>query len=133
MFRKTRPATRPDVDRRARALEGIERRERVVAVESEVPREVVPRPERHADERHVALDRHARDRGERAVAARDPERVRVGVPSERLDVLTRLKDVDGETPGAGPRPRARRRTGGRSRSGVDDQEARQAPGSVQPG
>ena len=67
-----------DVDAPLLALEAVERRERVVAVEAEVAGEVVARAEGDDDEGQVALDRdrgHARDR---AVAARGAEHVRVG-------------------------------------------------------
>ena len=59
-----------DVDAPLLALEAVERRERVVAVEAEVAGEVVARAVGDDDERQVALDGdrgHARDR---AVAAR---------------------------------------------------------------
>ena len=42
------------------SVECRERGERVVAVEAEVPREVVARPERDDDEREVAVDRDLR-------------------------------------------------------------------------
>ena len=48
---------------------GVERGERVVALEADVARKVVPRPVGHDDERQVALDCHRRDGRHRAVAA----------------------------------------------------------------
>ena len=66
-----------DVDAALVAVdERFERADRVVAVEPEVAREVVARPERDARERQVALDRHVGDRRERAVAAGHRERAR---------------------------------------------------------
>ena len=64
-----------NIDPALRAREGVEGADWVVAVEAEVAREVVPSPERHADERHVALDRDLCHRRERSVAARDADRV----------------------------------------------------------
>src|ERR687887_2246164 len=59
----------PDVDAPLVAPEGIERGGGVVDVEPEVAREVVPRSERNADERQVALNRYGCDAGHGAVAA----------------------------------------------------------------
>ena len=76
-----------DVDAPFLALEALERRERVVAVEAEVAGEVVARAERDDDERQVALDGdrgHARDR---AVTARRAEHVRVGRACQLGDVV----------------------------------------------
>jgi hypothetical protein len=64
----------PDVDPPLHSFEGIECADPVVAVEPEITREVVPRAERDADERQVALDRRLRELRQRAVAARDPDR-----------------------------------------------------------
>jgi hypothetical protein len=63
-----------DVDAALLAGERGQRRERVVAVEADVAGEVVASPERDADEGEIALDGDRRDRPERAVAARHPER-----------------------------------------------------------
>ena len=79
-------------------VEGGERRERIVAVEAEVAGEVVPRPERDADERHVLLDRDLGDRRERAVAAGHPEHVRAGLPRHLGQVVALLQQVDGDAP-----------------------------------
>ncbi len=67
--------------------------DRVVAVEPEVAREVVPRPERDADERHVLLDRDLGDGGERAVAAGHAEHVGSGAPRELLQVVAVLEEA----------------------------------------
>ena len=67
-----------------------ERRKRgqwVVAIEPDVPCEVVAGPERDAHERHSALQRHRRDRAERAVAARGAEHRRIGAAGELDQVL----------------------------------------------
>src|SRR5262249_2871450 len=53
-----------------RAVERLQRRERIVAVEAEIPSEVVAGAERDADERDSMLERGVSNRGERAVAAR---------------------------------------------------------------
>jgi hypothetical protein len=63
------------------ATEGRERRERICAVEAEVAREMVPRPEGNTDERQLALDRDLSDRSERPVATRDADRVGEGARS----------------------------------------------------
>ena len=76
------------------AVERGERAERIVAVEAEVPGEVVARPERDADERHVLLDRDLGDRAERAVPARHPEHVRVCAPRDLRQVVALLEEVD---------------------------------------
>jgi hypothetical protein len=62
----------PDVDALLGAVERSQRIERIVGVEPDVAGEVVPRPERHADEGQVALDRDRCDRCERPVSAGDP-------------------------------------------------------------
>ena len=72
-------------------VERGERAERIVAVEAEVAGEVVPRPERDADERHVLLDRDLCDGSERAVAARHPEHVCVGLPRQLRQVVPFLR------------------------------------------
>jgi hypothetical protein len=73
--------------------EGGQRPERVVAVEPEVAREVVPRPEGDADERHVLLDRDRGDGGERAVAAGHAEHVGPGAPGELLQIVPVLEEA----------------------------------------
>src|SRR6266540_7327062 len=70
------PATgAADVDPPLAAPEGIERADRILPVEAEIPGEVVPRPERNADERQVALDRQRGDGRQRADAPRDSDRL----------------------------------------------------------
>jgi hypothetical protein len=61
-------ADRAEVDPPLAALEGREGSDRVVPVDAQVSGEVVPRPERDADERKVALEGDRRDGGERAVS-----------------------------------------------------------------
>ena len=51
-----------------------ERADGVGSIEPDVSCEMIARPERHADERHIALDCHVRDSAERAVAAGDADR-----------------------------------------------------------
>ena len=88
MFRKTRSFARPtSITRSSRSHERIERADRVVAVEPDVAREVIARPERDAYERQPALQRDLGDRRERTVAARDPERVRVSSAGELGQVV----------------------------------------------
>ena len=62
------PDVDPPLDRAV--VEGCERAERIVAVETDISREMVPRAERDADERSVRLERDRGDGCERAVAAR---------------------------------------------------------------
>jgi hypothetical protein len=81
-----------DVDRPLPSLEGVQGADRVVAVETQVAREVVARPERDADERQLALERNFGDRGERAVTARDAERVSVGRAGELGGVVAGAQD-----------------------------------------
>lgn len=75
------------------AVEGGERRDRVVPVEPEIAGEVVAGAERDDDERHVLLDRHVGDRGERAVTARHPEHVGSGVAGELLQIVAFGEEV----------------------------------------
>jgi hypothetical protein len=83
--------------------ERVESACRVVAVEPEVAREVVPRPERHADERQPALDRDVCNDRERPVAARHAERLRVRAARDLLEVVLVAEDVCGDA----ARPRRR--------------------------
>ena len=85
----------PVVDRRVvdpsldRVAERVDAVARVIAVDAEVEREVVPRTGRDADERHAALDGDRRDEGLGAVATRHPEAVRAprdGVAGELLEI-----------------------------------------------
>ena len=57
------PVDAADVDRPFAALERRECGKRIVAIEADVAREVVPRPERHDDERQAPLDRDRCDCG----------------------------------------------------------------------
>jgi hypothetical protein len=79
----------PDVDPPLGSGEGSQRADWIVAVESEVACEVVSGTERDADEGKVALERDLRDGSQRAVAAGDAERVRVGVPGELGRIVIR--------------------------------------------
>ena len=72
-----------DVDPPLVAAERRERGDRVGAVEAEVAREVVPCPERDADERQIALDPDLGDSRQRPVAARDAEDVCARFTRER--------------------------------------------------
>src|SRR4030095_7693059 len=62
--------------------ERIERADRIAAVEADVPREVVPRAERDADEGEVTLDRNLRDRCHGSVPARHAKRVGLSAAGE---------------------------------------------------
>jgi hypothetical protein len=53
-----------DIDPTLLARERTQRREKVVTIQSKVPREVVPRPVRDADERDVPLERDGGNGGE---------------------------------------------------------------------
>ena len=82
MLRAARSLARPaDVNPAFIASEGLERRERICAVEAEVAREMVPGPEGNTDKRQLALDRDLSDRSERPVATRDADRVGDGARS----------------------------------------------------
>ena len=93
-------ADRAHVDPPLAALKGCEGSDRVVPVDSQVPSEVVPRPERDADERQVALERDRRDGGERAVPTGDTQGFRSGV-GRPAGVLGRVvlfaEDMDVDT------------------------------------
>ena len=82
-----------DVDPPLVAVEGRERADRVVAIEADVPGEVVAGPERDADERNVLLDRDVGDRGERAVPTRHPQHVSVCAPRDLRQVVSLLEEV----------------------------------------
>jgi hypothetical protein len=74
--------------------ERVEGADRIVPVQAEVAREVVPGPEGDADERKVALDRNGGDRRQRAVAPGHAERIRLRTPGHLGRILTvRLHDV----------------------------------------
>src|SRR4051794_24608623 len=74
-------------------LEGRERPERVVAVEADVSREVVPRPERDADEGGARLERDRRDCAERPVAPRHADDLSAGGPGDLAGALVLAEDV----------------------------------------
>ena len=92
-------------------VEGRERADRVVAVEADVPGEVVAGPERDADERNVLLDRHAR---------RPPRASRPRPPSPARQRLRAVRPPAGRLPPRGSARRCRalaQRRGARPRSG----------------
>jgi hypothetical protein len=108
------------------ALDAVKRRQRaegVVAVETEVPREVVARAERDADERDVAFERHPCDGSQRAVAAGDPENFRIRFPSLLSRILTLLEDVDVDSTTGRFLPEILRRRPAVARAGIDEQKA----------
>jgi hypothetical protein len=109
------------------ALDAVKRRQRadgVVAVETEVSREVVARAERDADQRDIALERHPRDGSQRAVAAGHPDNLRVGSASLLSRILTLLEDVDVDTTTRRFLPEVVRRRPAVARAGIDEQKAR---------
>jgi hypothetical protein len=81
----------PDVDPSLHTLEGRESADRIVAVETEVAREVVPSAERDADERHVALECQLGDGRQRSVAPGDAQRGRAR-PRERRRIVAGAED-----------------------------------------
>jgi hypothetical protein len=83
----------PDVDPALDAGEGFQGRERIVAVEAEIPREVVPRPVGNADKRDVALERDLGHASERPVAPGDAEGVGVGLSRKVSGVLALAEHV----------------------------------------
>jgi hypothetical protein len=85
------------VDPPLATLEGLEGSDRVVPVDAEVSGEVVPRPERNADERNVVLEVDSRNGGERAVSTGRSQGVRSGLgrPAGNLRrVVVLAEDVD---------------------------------------
>ena len=93
------PIRTPDVDAALDSVESSERAERVGSVEAEIAREMVPRADRHADERQVARDRSLGHGCERAVAAGNAEYVGLGLARERRGVLAFAEDVGLDAPG----------------------------------
>jgi hypothetical protein len=77
--------------------EGVKGRDRVVAVEPDVAREVVAGPERDADEGEIPLDRDLRNLRKRSVASGHPERLGVGLPRELRGVVVLAEGVDVNT------------------------------------
>jgi hypothetical protein len=113
-------ADRADVDPPLAALEGRKGSDRVVPIDAEVSGEVVPSPERNADERKVALEGDRDDGGERSVSTRHSQGFgsglgrsagnlgRVVVLGEDVDVDTKATSFVGELFRRGPlvsRPR----------------------------
>ena len=112
-----------DVDPSLLAVEGREDSDRIVAVEPDVPGEVIAGPERDADERNVLLDRHLGHRSQRAVSACHSEGLGACVPRDLRKVFPLLEemDLDGKpTRSVNQLVRARR---ARSRALVDDEES----------
>jgi hypothetical protein len=72
-------ADRAHVDPLFVALERREGSDRVVPVDTQIPGQVISRPERDADERKVALERDRGDDGERPVPTGHSHRLRSGV------------------------------------------------------
>ena len=84
----------PDVDPSLHTLERGESAYRIVAVETEVAREVVSGAERDADERQVALDRDLGKVRQRSVAPGDPHWARGG-PCELGRIVAGFEDDGG--------------------------------------
>ena len=128
-LRKTRPLTSPRSIRPSiPSLRASSDAGRIGRVEPQVPGEVVPGPGGHAHERQVVRARGGGDRGQRAVAARNGQRVGPagdGVVDERRQASIRSELRDGNAPsvgllgnshpraGAGPRVYEQRRPTGR--------------------
>ena len=75
VVQKEPPVRATDVDPSLVAAECGQRADRIAALEPEITREVILRPERNADERQVALQCDLGHRGERSVATGDSERL----------------------------------------------------------
>jgi hypothetical protein len=92
-------ADRPDVDPPLASLEGREGSDRVATVDVKVSGEVVPRPERNADEREVALEGDRRDGGERAISTGHSQGFRSGLgrSAGNLSRVVVAEDVDVDT------------------------------------
>jgi hypothetical protein len=95
-------ADRAHVDPPLAALEGVEGSDRVVPLDAEISGEVVPCPERNADERKVALESDRRDGSERAVSTGHSQGFRSGLGRPagnlgRVVVLAEDVDVDPKT------------------------------------
>jgi hypothetical protein len=120
------PATRATgVDPALSAPEGVERADGIVPVEAEIPGEVVPCPERDADERQVALECNLRYRRERAVAAGNSEDLHVCSAGELFSIVVGSENAGRQTTATrllgkllGRRPPA-------PRTGIDEEEAAQ--------
>jgi hypothetical protein len=82
----------PNVDSPFHALERGEGADRIVAIETQITRKVVPRAERDADEGQLAVEGHLGDRGERAVTAGDPQGICIDVTGELGGVVVRAED-----------------------------------------
>jgi hypothetical protein len=123
-------ADSPDVDPLLRAGERVESAKRVVPVEAQIAREVVSRPERNADERKVAFERDLGDRGERAVAAGDTERVGLAGGSGQGGWII----LGSEDPGVDPAARSfvaklLRARAAAPRAGIDEEKTYALTGS----
>ena len=90
-----------DVDPALGSPERVERGDRVVAIEAEIPREVVAGPERDADEREAPLHSDGGHGRQRAVAPGHPERVGLGSPGDLLKVLSVAEEVHVDPSAAG--------------------------------
>ena len=113
-------------------VERGQRRDRVVAVEAQVAGEVIPRPERDADERDVLLQRDLRDGGERAVAAGHPEHVRARAPGELGQIVALLEKSDVDAAGAGGVAQLLRGRGVGAGVRIDDEDRSHRVGSRRP-
>ena len=69
------------------AVEGVKRGNRVVSVQPEIAREVVPRPEGHAHERQPALHGDGCDACDRAVASGSAEDLGLSCPCRGRRIL----------------------------------------------
>ena len=107
--------------------ERLEGTGRVVAVDSEVEGEVVPGPGRHADKRKPAGGSHGRHLGQRAVAARHPQRTRAAGRSstgQGGQALARIQDDHLDAELACPLGDPRTRRSAAARPGVHEQDGR---------
>ena len=107
------------------AVERLQRSDRIVTVEPEIPGEMVAGPERDADERGVALERNAGDRRERPIASGDAQDLSARGPRELRSVLPFLQDMGLDV--AGLRLGRELLGSRRARAGpwVDEEEGRQ--------
>jgi hypothetical protein len=115
-----------DVDLPLRTREGTESADGIARVDVEVSRKVIPRSERDADERKIALERDGCDRSQRAVPARHPERAAPGIGSfarQLARVLALLEDVRVDPEAFRLAEELGRRGAAVSRAGIDEQEA----------
>ena len=104
------------------AVEGGERRERIVTVEAGVACEVVARSEGDADEARAGLERGRRDRGERSVAARDAHDLGSRPDCELAGILTGPQEMRRDPPFARGRGQLVRGRISAAGAGVDQQK-----------